>query len=105
MQIATAIYHTLYTNTETCPMRIGKAKSNSFYNEAKNVDNKADTLINSDLVRGFIGGFQNSAQPSTVYVKATLLVRLCRFARHTLERSRGRARLLFWPISMKQPTS
>jgi hypothetical protein len=81
MQIATAIYHTLCTNTETCPMRIEKAKSNSFYNKAKTVDNKADTSISSDLVRGFIGGFQDSAQPYTVYVKATLLVRLCRFAR------------------------
>jgi hypothetical protein len=37
--------------------------------------------ISSDLVRGFIGGFQNSEQPSTVSAEATLLVRLCRFAR------------------------
>jgi hypothetical protein len=45
MQIATAIYHTLYTNTETYPMRIGKAKAKSlFYNKAKNFDNKANTF-------------------------------------------------------------
>jgi hypothetical protein len=37
MQIATDIDHTLYTNTETCPMRIGKAKANSVSNKAKNL--------------------------------------------------------------------
>jgi hypothetical protein len=35
MQIATAIYDTIYTNTETCPIRIGKAKANGFFNKAK----------------------------------------------------------------------
>ena len=43
-QIATAIYHTIYTNAETCPIRIGKAKANSYCNKAKPFDNKADTF-------------------------------------------------------------
>jgi hypothetical protein len=30
MQIATAIYHTIYPYTETCPIRIGKARANGF---------------------------------------------------------------------------
>jgi hypothetical protein len=35
MQIATAIYHTIYTNTETSPIRFGNAKADGFFNKAK----------------------------------------------------------------------
>lgn len=39
-QITTAIYHTIYTNAETCPIRIGKAKANSYCNKAKTLITK-----------------------------------------------------------------
>jgi hypothetical protein len=40
MQIATAIYHTIDTNTETCPIRIGKSKANGFSTKQKTLITK-----------------------------------------------------------------
>jgi hypothetical protein len=40
-----------------------------------------DLVRSSRLIRAFIGGFQQNAQPSTVYAKATLLGTLCRMAK------------------------
>jgi hypothetical protein len=51
---------------------------------------------NSRLIRAFIGGFQQRAQASTVYAKATLLGGLCRMAKQHFGKieSRGTASIL-----------